>query len=174
MCIRDRRATVRSSTLFARFSRTTGAALVAACDGDGAEADAVGALMDARGVPPGFRERRAVRAALDQVLALHRAHCKKLADRKGRPVNEWTAEQLLQQVREELGFLDARTATKVTTAFERAGVTGADLATAAEPEAVLRDLGLNSIKNEELHQVCLLYTSPSPRDATLSRMPSSA
>ena len=28
-----------------------------------------------------------------------------------------------------------------------------------------------SIKN---HQHCLLYTSPSPRDATLSRMPSSA
>ena len=25
-----------------------------------------------------------------------------------------------------------------------------------------------------MHQVCLLYTSPSPRDATLSRMPSSA
>ena len=24
------------------------------------------------------------------------------------------------------------------------------------------------------HNVCLLYTSPSPRDATLSRMPSSA
>ena len=24
------------------------------------------------------------------------------------------------------------------------------------------------------HQICLLYTSPSPRDATLSRMPSSA
>ena len=25
-----------------------------------------------------------------------------------------------------------------------------------------------------LHHICLLYTSPSPRDATLSRMPSSA
>ena len=152
----------------ARFSRTTGAALVAACDGDGAEADAVGALMDARGVPPGFRERRAVRVALDQVLALHRAHCKKLADRKGLPVNEWTAEQLLQQVREEFGggLLDARTATKVTTAFERAGVTGADLATAAEPEAVLRDLGLNSIKSDELHQVadaCRAWLDQAPR-----------
>ena len=28
--------------------------------------------------------------------------------------------------------------------------------------------------NEEVVSVCLLYTSPSPRDATLSRMPSSA
>ena len=27
---------------------------------------------------------------------------------------------------------------------------------------------------EPLPQICLLYTSPSPRDATLSRMPSSA
>ena len=34
------------------------APLVAACDGDDVEADAVGAFMDARGVPPGFRERR--------------------------------------------------------------------------------------------------------------------
>ena len=28
--------------------------------------------------------------------------------------------------------------------------------------------------NEEYVKTCLLYTSPSPRDATLSRMPSSA
>ena len=28
--------------------------------------------------------------------------------------------------------------------------------------------------NEEYPYICLLYTSPSPRDATLSRMPSSA
>ena len=27
---------------------------------------------------------------------------------------------------------------------------------------------------EQVHYICLLYTSPSPRDATLSRMPSSA
>ena len=30
------------------------------------------------------------------------------------------------------------------------------------------------ISSGDLHQICLLYTSPSPRDATLSRMPSSA
>ena len=34
-----------------------------------------------------------------------------------------------------------------------------------------RNLVLNLIDGEE---ICLLYTSPSPRDATLSRMPSSA
>ena len=32
----------------------------------------------------------------------------------------------------------------------------------------------NGIDLSELYMVCLLYTSPSPRDATLSRMPSSA
>ena len=29
-------------------------------------------------------------------------------------------------------------------------------------------------ERQELRSICLLYTSPSPRDATLSRMPSSA
>ena len=151
--------------IVARFSKTTGAAFLAACDGDEVEADAVGAFMDARGVPPGFRERRSVRAALDQVLALHRSYCKTLSDRKGLPVNRWTAYQLLQQVREELGFLDARTASKIATAFERGGVTGADLA-AAGPEAVLRDLGLNALRREELHQVadaCREWLGQAPR-----------
>ena len=31
-----------------------------------------------------------------------------------------------------------------------------------------------SMLTEEQEEACLLYTSPSPRDATLSRMPSSA
>ena len=34
--------------------------------------------------------------------------------------------------------------------------------------------GFIMILGDEADQVCLLYTSPSPRDATLSRMPSSA
>ena len=29
-------------------------------------------------------------------------------------------------------------------------------------------------QQQQLQSICLLYTSPSPRDATLSRMPSSA
>ena len=38
------------------------------------------------------------------------------------------------------------------------------------------DVGKNAIEllNEANNATCLLYTSPSPRDATLSRMPSSA
>ena len=35
-------------------------------------------------------------------------------------------------------------------------------------------LGIESIPKVDLFILCLLYTSPSPRDATLSRMPSSA
>ena len=35
------------------------------------------------------------------------------------------------------------------------------------------DFHPKDLKSDE-HRACLLYTSPSPRDATLSRMPSSA
>ena len=34
--------------------------------------------------------------------------------------------------------------------------------------------GKREAEDEDLIETCLLYTSPSPRDATLSRMPSSA
>ena len=39
---------------------------------------------------------------------------------------------------------------------------------------VLRILGDKITARETMSKACLLYTSPSPRDATLSRMPSSA
>ena len=42
---------------------------------------------------------------------------------------------------------------------------------------ILADLGLNTalfVLSANNDNFCLLYTSPSPRDATLSRMPSSA
>ena len=44
------------------------------------------------------------------------------------------------------------------------------------PESVRQLLGSRSLANRSGpgHKACLLYTSPSPRDATLSRMPSSA
>ena len=38
----------------------------------------------------------------------------------------------------------------------------------------LTALGIGKIGIVDKDNVCLLYTSPSPRDATLSRMPSSA
>ena len=47
----------------------------------------------------------------------------------------------------------------------------------AKPRLLLLDepsLGLSPVLSKELFDTCLLYTSPSPRDATLARMPSSA
>ena len=41
-------------------------------------------------------------------------------------------------------------------------------------EPGLEDLIRNNLRAKRLIFTCLLYTSPSPRDATLSRMPSSA
>ena len=48
-----------------------------------------------------------------------------------------------------------------------------------EPNEVLIRVNRTSICGTDMHiykwdKCCLLYTSPSPRDATLSRMPSSA
>ena len=37
-----------------------------------------------------------------------------------------------------------------------------------------KDIYFLIVYNETVNHICLLYTSPSPRDATLSRMPSSA
>ena len=37
-----------------------------------------------------------------------------------------------------------------------------------------QELTLNDMVKAQDRYICLLYTSPSPRDATLSRMPSSA
>ena len=46
----------------------------------------------------------------------------------------------------------------------------------ADGEDAYKMQGLNPIASGQLtmDEICLLYTSPSPRDATLSRMPSSA
>ena len=39
---------------------------------------------------------------------------------------------------------------------------------------LLEELNLNSKNSADQYSLCLLYTSPSPRDGLLSRMPSSA
>ena len=52
--------------------------------------------------------------------------------------------------------------------LEAHGVVRVDLGCGAEYGSLLRVIGARA------GYVCLLYTSPSPRDATLSRMPSSA
>ena len=40
--------------------------------------------------------------------------------------------------------------------------------------SLMAGIGFTFYANQKLTMICLLYTSPSPRDATLSRMPSSA
>ena len=42
------------------------------------------------------------------------------------------------------------------------------------PNAIFFDLDKNSKQDTDLPHICLLYTSPSPRDTERSRMPSSA
>ena len=42
------------------------------------------------------------------------------------------------------------------------------------PSKFAQDIEKLVLDNEDMSYICLLYTSPSPRDATLSRMPSSA
>ena len=56
----------------------------------------------------------------------------------------------------------------------KAGVVGSFPALNARPQEVLSDW-IKEIKDElGQYKDCLLYTSPSPRDGLLSRMPSSA
>ena len=51
---------------------------------------------------------------------------------------------------------------------------GSKPATSDEVIAALDKLGIENSTITHAPMSCLLYTSPSPRDATLSRMPSSA
>src|SRR5664279_6462368 len=46
--------------------------------------------------------------------------------------------------------------------------------TSVEPGFSLTDEGLGAVVDPTKPAICLLYTSPSPRDGLLSRMPSSA
>ena len=66
-------------------------------------------------------------------------------------------------------------------AIELSQLLSEDLDNLSINEAVETPISLDDIINENpdsfvipLYGDCLLYTSPSPRDATLSRMPSSA
>ena len=50
-----------------------------------------------------------------------------------------------------------------------------DVSVTLEQDLLRRDLTINAIaQDHENNLICLLYTSPSPRDGLLSRMPSSA
>ena len=56
--------------------------------------------------------------------------------------------------------------------FEKLSLEGVKI---QKPESEVTDSDIETVvENMRKQQLCLLYTSPSPRDATLSRMPSSA
>ena len=82
----------------------------------------------------------------------------------GAIVNDLAFTQNVETDEEEV----ERTLQKVQT-FDPAGVGARSVR-----ECLLLQINKKKDQNNEILQVCLLYTSPSPRDATLSRMPSSA
>ena len=65
-----------------------------------------------------------------------------------------------------------------TVATGKGGASGGSQVAAATPESQAQttstSTGMDTTEKHCVHCTCLLYTSPSPRDATLSRMPSSA
>ena len=70
-------------------------------------------------------------------------------------------------------FLQAALAAGVGAAVGPALLPSAAQAQASGTDTILLTVTLMG-GNDGLNTLCLLYTSPSPRDATLSRMPSSA
>ena len=99
------------------------------------------------------------RKLADDEYALNRNSFKIITDDKRVPVNQ-IREDLKNAVKQEpvrKNILNPRTYGKPLTVFDR-------VRTLESVEAFVKILRNN----------CLLYTSPSPRDATLSRMPSSA
>ena len=103
-----------------------------------------------------------------------------------KPKQVTIAERILKEIRERLGFLKnvgldyltlSRTSGTLSGGESQrirlasqigSGLTGV-LYVLDEPS-----IGLHQRDNERLLKTCLLYTSPSPRDGLLSRMPSSA
>ena len=71
-----------------------------------------------------------------------------------------------------------RSLSEIETAVKRASrAAGFSWGNSEEIGKSIRQLelfGLQGVKDLNQYFTCLLYTSPSPRDATLSRMPSSA
>ena len=96
----------------------------------------------------------------------------------------WTGEQLSQTLKlkpvggEMPEFNSARMSEDVRSLREIYGENGFVFADVQAEPRFLEEPGfldmVYRIEEGEQYRVCLLYTSPSPRDATLSRMPSSA
>ena len=85
---------------------------------------------------------------------------------------------LLLSGRDCLQFLDGLSTNKVdgtcTTVFTKTNAKIIDMVEVIIVGDNVALVGHNPYKNNLLTHLCLLYTSPSPRDGLLSRMPSSA
>ena len=72
------------------------------------------------------------------------------------------------------GGLQAQEKANLTSTAEFGGKWGTKVEEAIKALELKGNVEDGQIIYEEICEACLLYTSPSPRDATLSRMPSSA
>ena len=88
---------------------------------------------------------------------------------KSRSHKYTTREALLQPMLAHAAF-DGWSATSFEAARKEAGISAGD----AELACPRKELDLLAHWSRKLDDACLLYTSPSPRDRTRSRMPSSA
>ena len=80
------------------------------------------------------------------------------------------SERRLQWLGQNLSFLGAKIDSRPLLASEISAPQG--LAVRKQVEMICRDKAKNASIEQSIS--CLLYTSPSPRDRSLSRMPSSA
>ena len=100
-----------------------------------------------------------------QNILMNRGALKDLTARLYRTVSNEVTAQVLDGVK-DLGFHYA-TSSGITIAIN-------DIKVSSKKQEVLDETTIEVNNFEDQYLSCLLYTSPSPRDATLSRMPSSA
>ena len=94
-----------------------------------------------------------------------RAHRPKMVEQQNEALRLWMSGLSYREIAEELGVSSSTAYSRVQTAID-----------AHRPHADFDRYRRTQLAELAVARsvICLLYTSPSPRDATLSRMPSSA